>query len=116
MDIPRLNPLTKRCVDNSTQKVFAFSFFCERCGREWRSTPCAFDPGDVEPRAEVLRMLWNGQHKAAYEQANLEAIYSFSLCAECGCRVCMECLRNDEAGTGDICADCLQHKEGFAHD
>jgi rRNA maturation protein Nop10 len=106
---PLLSPITKRFTDHSTQKVFVFSFFCDQCGKEWRSTPQAFDPGGLRSPTDlrIFRMLWNDQHKAAYEQANLDAIYTFSFCPECGRRVCMECLYRCEAEITDICMECL---------
>lgn len=109
MDTPLLAPITKAFTDRSTPKVFAFSFYCDKCGKEWRSTPQAFDPGELASPTDlrVYRMLWNGQHKAAYEQANLEAIYVFQYCPECGCRMCMECFRPSETDFADICKGCL---------
>lgn len=110
---PFLNPITKKYADRSTRKVFAFSFYCDKCGKEWRSTPQVFDPGELKspPDIRIYRMLWNGQHKAAYEQANLEAIYAFSYCLECGRRMCMDCFCRSETDIGESCKDCLLEKE-----
>ena len=115
MNAPLLSPVTKRYTDRSTEKVFAFSFFCDQCGKEWRSTPQAFDPGGLRSPTDlwVIRMLWNEQYKAAYEQANLEAIYALSLCLECESRVCMECFCRSEVEVEDICKDCLAKKEEY---
>ncbi|MCL1854716.1 MAG: hypothetical protein FWF86_03190, partial [Clostridia bacterium] len=105
-------PVTKRFTDRSTQKVFMFSFFCDQCGIEWRSTPKAYDPGGLRLPTDlrIYRMLWNEQYKEAYEQANLEAIYLFCLCQECGRRVCIDCFRSYEAEASDVCKDCLAKK------
>ena len=113
MNAPLLRPVTKRFADRSTQKAFAFSFFCDQCGKEWRSAPQAFDPGGRRPPADlwVLRMLWNDQYKAAYEQANLEAIRALNLCPACGRRICMECFGEYEAEVTDICKNCTKIKE-----
>lgn len=109
MDAPLLRPITKKYADRSTAKVFAFSFFCDQCGREWRSTPQAFEPGRLKSPTDirVLRMLRNDQHKTAYEQANLEALYAFFYCPECGRRVCVDCFCRSETDVADICKDCL---------
>jgi len=112
MNAPLLSPVTKKYTDRSTEKAFAFSFFCDQCGKEWRSTPQAFDPGELRSPTDlrVFRMLWNDQYKTAYEQANLEAIYAFGLCPECGRRVCMDCFCQNQAEATDICKDCLSKK------
>ncbi|MCL2544707.1 MAG: hypothetical protein FWE77_02180 [Clostridia bacterium] len=111
MNEPLLSPITRRYTDRSTQKAFAFSFFCDRCAKEWRSAPQAFGLGGLPLLADlrVVRMLWNDQYKAAYERANLEAIYGFSLCPECGRRVCLDCFRPSGTDAPDICEDCLSH-------
>jgi len=110
MDTPLLSPITKRYTDRSTTRAFAFSFYCDKCGKEWRSTTRAFDPGELQSPTDrrVLGMLWDGQHKAAYEQANLEAIYAFSHCPECDRRICLECFCRTETDIAEICTDCLQ--------
>ena len=120
MNPPRLLPLTKRYKDRSTSKAFTFSFYCDRCGKEWRSAPQAVDPGGRCSDIRVYRMLRGDQHKAAYEQANLDAISAFSLCPACERRLCMECYYRSETQAADICQDCLRETEtrsgGDAHD
>lgn len=113
MDAPLLRPITKKCADRSTTRVFAFSFFCDQCGKEWRSTPMAFERGNLRSLADirVLRILRNDQYKAAYEQANLEAIYVFHYCPECGRRVCTECYCHAETDIANICKDCLSKQK-----
>ena len=109
---PLLSPITKRFTDHSTQKAFAFSFFCDTCGKEWRSAPHPFDPGGLRSPTDlrIFHMLWNDQYKSAYERANLEAIYALSLCPECGRRVCMECFCRSEMDVADVCKVCLSKK------
>lgn len=116
MNTPLLSPITKRYADHSVPKAFVFSLFCDKCGKEWRSTPQAFDPGELTSPTDlrVFRMLWNDQHRAAYEQANLEAIYAFHYCPECGRRVCLECFCRSETDIADICKDCLSQKADSA--
>jgi len=108
-----LSPVTKRYADHSTPEGYAFSFFCDKCGGERRSAWYAFNPGGfippIDPR--VFQMLWNDQHKAAYERANREAFFAFNRCPACGRRVCMECFYLSETDMTDICKDCLAEKK-----
>lgn len=114
MDTPLLGPVTKRFADRTTREAFAFSFYCDQCGREWYSTPLAFAPGELSAQADarMSRLLWDGQYKAAYEQANLEAIRTFALCPVCGRRVCMSCFCRHEASGTDRCEACADKKGG----
>ena len=93
-------------------KDVCIQFFCDKCEKEWRSTPQAFDFGGLRSSTDlrIFRMLWNDQYKAAYERANLEAIYALSFCPECGRRVCMECFCRSEVDVVNICKDCLSKK------
>jgi len=113
MNAPMLSPITRRFADRSIPKAFSFSFFCDGCGKEWRSTPQAFHSNGLKSLTDlrIVRMLWNGRHKAAYEQANLEAIYAFFYCPKCRRRLCMECFRRSETDAADICKDCLKKRE-----
>ena len=109
MEAPLLNPITKRYADHSNAKRFAFSFFCDQCGKEWQSTPQVFLAGAMELPMDlrILRMLWNDRHIAAYERANLEAIDAFYYCPECGRRVCVECYAASETEMADVCKICI---------
>jgi len=113
MNDPLLSPITKGFADHSTPKVFSFSFFCDECGKEWRSTPQAFGSTGLKSPTDlrIVRMLWNGRHNAAYEQANLEAIYAFYYCPKCRRRLCMECFCRSETNVADICKGCLKKRE-----
>lgn len=113
MDTPLLGPITKAFTDRSTSKAFSFGFHCDKCGKEWRSAPQAFVPGAPASVANlrVYRMLWNGQRKAAYEQANLKAIYMFHFCPACGRRMCAECFQRSETDIAELCRDCQAGKD-----
>jgi len=106
---PLLAPVTKRRLDHSTMEGFSFSFFCDMCGREWRSAWYDFNPGGFIPPIdpEVYQILWSDQHKAAYERAKLDAAFVFNRCPACGRRVCNECFHLSETGVSDICKDCI---------
>lgn len=106
---PMLAPVTQKHTDHSTPEGFSFSFYCDRCGKEWRSARYEFNPGDLVPPLEpmVYQMLWSDQHNAAYERASREGSLEFNRCPECGRRVCKDCFYLAEAGVSDICKDCL---------
>jgi hypothetical protein len=103
-----LEAITKKFTDLSTADSFAFCFYCDDCGREWRSATLAFSAeGFAQPMdAGVRSMLWNAQHEAAYERANREALFFFNRCPRCGRRVCDECFCASETEHTDVCAQC----------
>jgi len=89
--------LTKKTVDYSTEKSFSFSFFCDTCGKEWRSTEKHFSGGicSVTESNEALQLLWACEHRAAFNEANLEAHFHFAECPVCGKRVCDACFEKE---------------------
>jgi hypothetical protein len=95
-------PLTRQITDNSDEKGFAFSFFCDICGKQWKSRPVLFDTGGMTIEHEEARMLlWMKEHSAAYEQANLDARLQFNRCPVCGKWVCDACFNH-----GGVCGKC----------
>src|SRR5215469_15159866 len=95
-------PLTKRSTNHSDLESFSFVFFCDSCGKEWKSPPLPFESGGftaIEHEA-VRQMIWAQEHKAAFEKANLEAHFHFNhfvpeadtAGAESGEWVCDECF------------------------
>lgn len=40
-----LQAFTKRCTDESTLEEFAFTFYCDLCGKPWKSIPIPFSEG-----------------------------------------------------------------------
>ena len=100
-------PLTKKSTDYSGVEQFAFSFFCDRCGMEWVSHEKPFSGGicsEVE-NAEALKLLWAHEHRAAFNEANLEAHLQFNRCPKCGKWVCDDCFCLMGKGGGK-CKDC----------
>ncbi len=103
-----LKTITKRVRDRSTDRFFKFSFYCDRCGKEWTSDPYYFEnafsssPTEGEKRARDI--MWRTDHDAAFERANLEARLRFDQCDACGRRVCDECFAMEE--DDDLCVDC----------
>lgn len=101
-----LPSITKKYCDHSTEKYFAFSFFCEVCGGEWKSEYYPFSMADVFPRdnseVKAHEIIWAAEHEAAYERANNEAIFHFGKCPKCGKRVCDNCFSVFE----DVCVSC----------
>jgi len=88
-----LSPVTRKYKDLSTPESFAFVFYCDSCGKEWRSDVYAFDLKGFEPPvdAKILSMLWGQQHEEAYERANREIGARLFRCPTCSCRICEDC-------------------------
>lgn len=103
-----LAPVTRQYKDLSTPVKFSFVFYCDRCGREWKSDTYEFDTeGFLPPIDErILSMLWNRRHEEAYERANCEAGMRFSRCPCCGSRLCDDCLCISLQNAGDTCKGC----------
>jgi hypothetical protein len=97
-------PLTKHTTDHSDRESFSFSFFCDICGKEWRSPAVPFESGGMTTieHEEARQMIWANERKIAFEQANLDARMEFNLCPICGNRVCDECFIFDR----DLCKKC----------
>jgi hypothetical protein len=107
-------PLTKSATDHSSDTAFAFSFFCDRCGKEWRSPSIPFSQGgftEVE-KSEALCLLWANEHRAAYEGAYLQALMHFNNCRRCGNWVCDDCFYLSHDEQTDVCLDCHSVEAG----
>jgi len=106
---PAEKPVMKRRMDYSTMEGFSFGFFCDMCAKEWRSVFFGFNLGSsaesIDPT--LYQMLWNEQHRAAYERASLDASFEFNRCPVCGRRVCKECFYVSGSGISDVCKECL---------
>jgi hypothetical protein len=102
-------PLTRKSADHSTLEQFSFSFFCDRCGKEFLSEIVPFNKGNFTAieHEEARQLLWVQEHKTAFEQANVDARLKFTLCRGCGRRICDECLSLDSRQTTDLCKDCV---------
>jgi len=106
--------LTKKSVDHSDTGHFSFSFFCDRCGKEWTSPTQTFS-GEGSPTIEnqdALKLIWGNEHLVAFNEANLEAHMHFNYCPICGRRVCDECFNFEEKEHGGICKDCFSKQGG----
>jgi len=106
---PASRSITQKRADYSTLEGFSFGFFCDVCAKEWRSAVYHLNSGNfavpIDPT--VFQMLWNEQHRAASERANLDASFEFNRCPVCGRWVCKSCFYVSEAGISDICKECL---------
>ena len=109
-----LKTITKQFRDRSTERFFQFSFYCDRCGREWTSEQYPFVHGFPEELSEDERrakeILWRIDHDAAFERANLEARLRFNSCKACGKIVCDGCFAVWEEE--DLCVDCAAQARG----
>ena len=55
---------------------------------------------------ETRQLLWQQEHKTAFEAANLEARLKFNLCPLCGRWVCGCCFDLEEIKHGGVCKEC----------
>jgi len=103
-----VKPLTEKTIDHSDGKHFSFSFFCDKCGKEWKSPVQDFTGmGNTGiENEEALRLLWAHEHQLAYETANYDARGYFSKCPICGKRVCDDCFDIEEKEHGGVCREC----------
>jgi hypothetical protein len=111
---------TKKTTDHSDSRHFSFSFYCDKCGKEWRSSVQDFTGTDnatgitvdntvgitIIENAEALRLLWAEEHRLAYEAANYDARGYFNCCPVCGKHVCDDCFDIAEEEHGGVCNDC----------
>ena len=101
-------PLTKKTVDHSNKECYAFSFYCDRCGKVWRSEETSFEAAnnfEIES-SEACSLLWAQERRIAFERANLEAQFHFNHCPDCGRWVCDDCFRPLGSEKCDLCCDC----------
>ena len=107
-----LKTITKNYRDRSTDGFFKFSFYCDRCGKEWTSEEYPFVHGFGEKLSEnekrAKEILWRSDHDAAFERANLEARLRFNVCKICMEAVCDECFAMEE--DEEICINCAEEK------
>ena len=98
-------PLTQKAIDHSDTEKFAFSFFCDICGKEWKSPVIKFKAGGFTSikNGEAYQLIWAQEHRTAFEQANLEAHWHFNHCPKCGKWVCVDCF---DDGNGEFCKEC----------
>jgi hypothetical protein len=101
-------PLTQKSTDHSDRERFFFSFFCDCCGKEWISQIMAFRTAGLTAidHEEARQLLWQQEHKVAFEQANMDARLQFNRCPLCGRWVCNECFDSQEIQHGGICKEC----------
>jgi len=101
-------PLTEKTVDHSDGGHFSFSFFCDKCGKEWTSPVQDFSGmgSTAVEKDEAQQFLWAHEHRLAYEAANYEARGYFNHCPVCGKRVCDDCFDIEEKVHGGVCKEC----------
>ncbi len=91
-----LPPITKKYDDHSTDAHFVFSFYCDECGAVWTSEEYPYSLAGMEVHSEAEKnahmVMWKTEHDAAYERANVEALFRFGKCPSCGRRVCDRCF------------------------
>jgi hypothetical protein len=109
--------LTKKSIDHSDTGKFSFSFFCDRCGKEWTSPPQTFTGGSgfagspTIENMDALKIIWGNEHQAVFNEANLEAHMHFNHCPVCGKWVCDDCFNFAEKEHRGVCKDCCAQEE-----
>jgi len=105
--------ITEKSIDHSNSWRFSFSFFCDKCGKEWKSPDQEFTGmgSTAVENGEAQQLLWAHEHQLAYEAANIDARTYFNLCPVCGKRVCDDCFDIEESEHGGICNDCAKKQE-----
>ena len=105
-----IKAITEKSTDQSDSIAFSFSFYCDKCGKEWTSETTAFSGmGSTAIENEEARlMLWANEHRLAFEAANLEAQMHFNRCPVCGKRVCNDCFCIEEREHGGVCKECIE--------
>lgn len=107
-----LKSITKKMQDRSTDQFFKFSFYCDRCGKEWTSEPYSFEHSFSDNLTQAERsardIMWRTDHDLAFQRANLEARLRFNQCGSCHNIVCDECFAMEE--DDDLCVDCASRK------
>ena len=109
-----LKSCTRRYSDESNEKRFCFTFFCDCCGAAVQSTPipCTVtiamkSPSEVE--IELYKLRWQKEHTQAFARANQEASIYFFGCPGCGKYVCPNCVVSTFTPSEDIldrCPEC----------
>jgi hypothetical protein len=105
-----LKPVTRRFRDLSSDTEFQIAFYCDRCGKEWRSDIYRFDDyfpvelTDGQRRARDI--MWRTDHDNAFERANLSARLHFNKCESCGNNVCDDCCELED--DTEECMDCAK--------
>ena len=104
-----IRSLTDKTADHSSLEFFEFSFYCDRCDKSWRSEAVLFAArgSPAIENDEVRKMLWEWDHRAAFERANLEAQFHFNRCPACGRWVCDDCFQPLVNDRYDLCRDCV---------
>jgi len=90
-----LKSCTKKYTDESDERTFRFTFYCDLCGEGFCATPVSFTGGNPpgEPNAKkAWEAKWRKEHYRAFERANFEARYRFHACPGCGLLVCDKCV------------------------
>jgi len=104
-----LKPITRKMTDESKDGVYAYTFYCDICGKPWRSEPYyTASPDEIDP------LVRESERVAAYERANREALNWLSRCPVCKQVVCDQCF--DILDDNDMCAQCAAKEQSRSDD
>ena len=103
-----LPPVTKKMTDESDEKKFQFTFYCDCCAAGFRTLEIPFSAANAPPRFKdfsgAQRLIWDAEHEDAYERGNREALIRLPACEDCGRHICEIC--NGEFAEDTLCPDC----------
>ena len=109
-----LKSCTRRYSDESNEKRFSITFFCDCCGAGFQSTPipctvAVIMKSPTEAEIELYKLRWQKEHTQAFARANQEASIYFFTCPGCGKYICPNCVVSTFTPGKDIldrCPDC----------
>lgn len=111
-EMGRLPSITKKMTDESNDRQFQFTFYCDTCGKAFQTSIIPFSgasDNDIsfEKRSPYIKsLIWYSEYEDAFERSNKEALIRFNYCNACGKYFCSDCA-------GDIIVDtiCLKCKK-----
>ncbi len=112
-----LSSATEKWEDRSDLTTFRFVFYCDCCGKVISSPEYPFQSGFperdlTEGEQQARNLLWQRDHDAAYERANLYVLANhIHFCEVCGAHICGDCAVFCDELKGAVCCDtCLEEK------
>lgn len=100
-----LTSCTQKYTDESDERAFRFTFYCDRCGKPYKGQELSFMGGqetETECEKELWELKWQKEHTQAFERANHDASYHFFCCPGCGEYVCSDCTVSEKLPSGDV--------------
>lgn len=116
-----LKSCTKKYTDESDERTFRFTFYCDVCGKPFTARPIAFTEADAlgEGAAPINKqlseVLWQKEHDAAFGRADSEVNEKLFRCPCCFEVVCGDCVRGVQTPEGIASPRCKNCQEKSAN-